>query len=386
MTGTPFLGFDVVRRGGVLFIALESASEIAIRLHAVIETRGVLTGCAPSAWIESCPSLLRANAVEELGKIIAQVASKLERDFGLPLVLIIIDTVVLAAKYAKEGAENDTPTNAALMDAMEQIARKARCFVFGVDHFGKDVSTGTRGASAKEDNAHVVIALLGERAITGEMTNARLVLRKRRSGGPSGLEFPFTPRVVDMGLDERGKPITTLVLVWGTAATPKPLAKDKDSWGQSKSIKLLRRTLMNLLADQGVDLKPWADGPMVRALKLDLVREEFCKAWYVEGDDAKAKRQAKIAAFRRAVTDAVDKGVLVSREIDGQDFVWVAERRNEATNGREGETTASVPFMITLAMKEQLRARGYGDDAIRNMTPTRTQEILAGAMPNAPDA
>ena len=39
MTGEPFLGFDIVRRGGVLFIAQEGASEIPIRLQGVIEAR-----------------------------------------------------------------------------------------------------------------------------------------------------------------------------------------------------------------------------------------------------------------------------------------------------------------------------------------------------------
>ena len=40
MSGAPFLGFDVVRRGGVAFLALEGQSEIPVRLQAVIDRRG----------------------------------------------------------------------------------------------------------------------------------------------------------------------------------------------------------------------------------------------------------------------------------------------------------------------------------------------------------
>jgi hypothetical protein len=40
-------------------------------------------------------------------------------------------------------------------------------------------------------------------------------------------------------------------------------------------------------------------------------------------------------------------------------------------------TATGIPFMITGAMKERLRARGYSDDAIANMTPMQAHEILA---------
>src|SRR5262249_10861964 len=43
-------------------------------------------------------------------------------------------------------------------------------------------------------------------------------------------------------------------------------------------------------------------------------------------------------------------------------------------------TTASIPFMITAAMKVQLSALGYSDDDIRNMTPKQAHEIL-GPLP-----
>lgn len=48
-----------------------------------------------------------------------------------------------------------------------------------------------------------------------------------------------------------------------------------------------------------------------------------------------------------------------------------------APNRNQSEGTASVPFMITQAMKEQLRVRGYTPDAIANLTPARAHEILA---------
>jgi ABC-type cobalamin/Fe3+-siderophores transport system ATPase subunit len=69
------------------------------------------------------------------------------------------------------------------------------CFVPGIDHFGKAVETGTRGTSAKEAAADVVIAMLGDRSIAGEVSNTRLAMRKRRSG-PAGEEYAFTARTV----------------------------------------------------------------------------------------------------------------------------------------------------------------------------------------------
>lgn len=322
MTGTPFLGFDAVRRGGVLFIALEGQNEVAIRLQGVLDHKGSgKPQPAPFAWVETCPPLLATNAVEELTKITDQVAARLKADFDLPLAMVVIDTMVLAAGYTKDGADNDTATTNAVLLTMSRLAVKAGCFVFGVDHFGKNVDVGTRGNSVKEGNADVVLALLGDKAITGEVSNCRLALRKRR-GGANGQEFPFTPRVVDMGRDRNKQPMTTLVLDWGKTAAA-TARTGKDDWGKGKGVKLLRRIVMSLLVDQGVELKPWADSPMVRALKLEMVRAEFFKAHYVAAETGKAKQNAKRMAFQRAVEAAVARGVIATREIVDTEYVWL---------------------------------------------------------------
>src|SRR5205823_5831246 len=171
----------------------EGQTEVPIRLQALIDHKGGgKPERAPFAWIETCPPLLAASAVGELTKIADRVASKLTTDFGLPLSMVMIDTMVLAAGYQRDGADNDTATTNAVMLTMSRLAAKMGCFVFGVDHFGKDVNVGTRGNSVKEGNADVILALLGDRAIAGEVSNCRLALRKQR-GGQNGQEFSFRP-------------------------------------------------------------------------------------------------------------------------------------------------------------------------------------------------
>jgi len=214
MSGEPFLGYEVVRRGGVLFIAIEGTYEVPIRLQGVIEDRGKMTGPAPFAWI--CPPLIAKNAAGEICKIAEAIAKGLEQRFGVPLVLIIIDTVIAGSGYSKAGEENDAAAGQAIMNTLRAVAQRMRCFVFGVDHFGKAIETGTRGTSAKEGSADVVLAMLGDKAVSGEVTNTRLSLRKRR-GGPNGEEHPFRIRVKPMDVDAFGKPMSTLVLDWSAA-------------------------------------------------------------------------------------------------------------------------------------------------------------------------
>jgi hypothetical protein len=208
---------------------------------------------------------------------------------------------------------------------MAELATKAGCFVFGIDHFGKNIDVGTRGNSVKEGNADVVLALLGDRAITGEISNTKLAIRKRR-GGANGQEFPFRTQTVDMGTDRHGKPVTTLVLDWG--ATAEPPKGRKDDWGKGGG-KLLRQIIMSLLADRGIDLRPFTDGPVVKALKVDHVRAEFFKRRGAEGETEEARHRAKRVAFRRALDAAVDRGVIATREVEESEYVWLVSARVE---------------------------------------------------------
>jgi AAA domain len=323
MSGEPFLGYDVMRRGGVLFMALEGTDEVAIRLQGVIGHRGRIKGRAPFAWIETCPPLIGKNAADEICKLVEPIAKQFDQRFGLPFVLIIVDTMIAGAGYNRDGQENDAAAGQAVMQTLKEVAKQMRCFVFGVDHFGKSIETGTRGTSAKESSADVVLAMLGDRGVSGEVTNTRLALRKRR-GGANGEEHPFAVRKVEMGVDKFGKPMSTLVLDWGRP-TEKPHPSDAKGQHWSKATRRLRQILMTIIADHGRDCQPYSAGPTVRACDLDLVRHEFYRQHPADGDE-KQKTETRRQAFYRAAKVAQEANLIAIREINGVQLVWLTKR------------------------------------------------------------
>jgi hypothetical protein len=317
MAGPPFAGrFTVKRRGGVAYFAMEGAGGLKSRLNAIARERQV-SGELPFAWRTDCPPLTASDALDQLVRMAEQAEQEIKRRFRLPLVLIYIDTMVAAAGYTSAGDDNDAAVSQKIMSVLSSLSRQTGALVLGIDHFGKVVETGTRGSSNKEGHADTVLALLADRELNGTIGNTRLALRKQRDG-ISGLELPFTPRDVQIGTDEDGDAITRKVLDWDTRATAKPDAK----W--SKSLLLLRR-IMTMLVDAGSDVRPFADGPMVRAVDLKLIRTEFYKQYPADGDE-KQKADLRRKAFGRTIKDAQAKLLIAIREMDGVQLVWLAAK------------------------------------------------------------
>lgn len=322
MAGGRFVDHVVLRRGGVLYIAVEGASEIEVRLQAVLETKHPQIERAPFAWTDQCPPLVERDSGAALAAMALQAAERMQSEFKLPLALIIIDTIVAAAGFSRSGEENDAALGQAIMRQLAKLAQLTGTFVLGIDHFGKAAETGTRGSSAKEGAADTVLALLGDKAITGAVTATRMVLRKSRAGA-SGQEFPFSVRLVALGVDDNGRPSTSLVIDWLQAA-PKANAEGA---GWSKSLRLLQRALMNVLVEHGSDQQPFPDGPVVRAVDIEIVRTEFYKSYAADGD-ATQKQNAKRQAFNRAIRDAQERSLVGVREVGATTLIWLV--RGEA--------------------------------------------------------
>ena len=82
---------------------------------------------------------------------------------------------------------------------------------------------------------------------------------------------------------------------------------------------------MNVLADHGIDQRPFPDGPVVRAVDQEVTRVEFYRSYPASAEAEPQKRaDARKKAFKRAIDDAQVRGLIGVREIDGTVFIWLA--------------------------------------------------------------
>src|SRR5262245_37044681 len=333
MTAQPFLGGMIKRQCGVLFLAAEGADEMRLRINAAVREKCGAMPRAPFRWYETAPVLLHKGAVEKLVAMARQAEASLIAEFGLPLGLIIIDTIVVSAGYPQPGAESDPAVTQTVMNVLKEVARQLNCFVLGVDHYGKDVAAGTRGSSAKEASADLVLACLGDREQSGSVTNTRLAVRKCR-GGPQGQEFYFAVRrVEDPVLDEDGDPITTLVIDW--VVTPAAAATPQDPWAKPKrqdqrtAALRLKRVLMAILAEQGVELAIPPDGPIVRMVDQKFVRKAFYACTPTDEGTPERKGHFRRQKFLRALDWAEDEQLIAVTEINGVTYLRLIRPREE---------------------------------------------------------
>jgi hypothetical protein len=275
MGNLPFAGrYYIKRPGAVLYLALEGAGMLPTRLSA-IATHSSVSGPLPFAWRGDCPPLTAKNAAEAA-----------------------VQRVMTALRYTSQ---------------------RTGALVVGIDHFGKVVETGTRGSSAKEGAADTVIAVLADRELGGGVRNTRLAVRKQRDG-VSGFEIPFTVRMVETGTDDDGDPVTAPVIDW---QAPQQTPQADPRW--TASMQVLRHVLTTTLVDCGQVVRPFTDGPEVRACDLEQVRPEFYRQYPADGTEQQ-KAQARRKAFSRSVKEAQARGMVASREVDGVQLIWLATK------------------------------------------------------------
>jgi hypothetical protein len=334
MTGEPFAGRKVLRRGGVLFIAPEGAFEIPVRLRglvagkiagtalaqAVLGQRSVDPDDLPFAWVEECPRLVEADSVEHLALTAEAAAAEMRERYDLPLVLIIIDTVAAGAGFDDENSAAETQK---VMNALEALSHRTGAFVLGVDHFGKAVETGTRGSSAKEAAADTVLAMLANKDEAGNVSNTRMAVRKVR-GARTGIETPYSLEVVEIGTDRFGEPITTCVVSWQEGRGEAAAAAVKERW--PATLKVFRQALTNAVDEHGIRAWPYGqESQEQKAVPFEKVRAAFYSAYRADGATEAARSEAKRKSFNRAVKMALERSLVGSIELQGIDHLWLVQ-------------------------------------------------------------
>ena len=194
--GRDFRGELEVDRGAVVYVALEGAYGVRNRVEA-LKRAGLLPDGSPLYLCFAPVSLLTPGHAERLAATVKAVAAQ----SALPCRLVVLDTLARAMPGGDENKGADMGTAVAAIDAV-RLATGAH--VATVHHCGKDEARGARGHSslrAAVDTEIEISRADGESVSTVRITKQRDL--------PAGEPMPFTLESVTLGLDRRGKPITS---------------------------------------------------------------------------------------------------------------------------------------------------------------------------------
>jgi hypothetical protein len=131
--------------------------------------------------------------------------------------------------------------------------------------------------------------------------------------------------------DEDGDKITTMVVDWLPPGTAQSAAPPDDPWAlacrqqdQRTAMLRLKRVIMTILAERGVDLPIPPDGPVVRVVDQEIVREVFYGCTPAEdGKTPKQQRQVRHAQFKRARDRAEQNGLISVGNIGKVTYLWL---------------------------------------------------------------
>lgn len=305
--GLPWHGRATVA-GGVLYVALEGGGAFRNRVSAwFMDHPEVNQNKIPFAAVTAPLRLIEPGRAEELIETI--------RDAWPPewpaVVLVVVDTVSRALAGADE---NDSAAMGALVAVIDAIRAATGAAVLGVHHTGKDTTRGARGHSllrAAVDTEIEVSATGDDRAAT---------VTKQRDLA-SGARIGFRLRVVELGRDLTGEPVTSCVVDPAEAGAGRPSM----SRGETGAL----RVLQSLIAAEG---KPLPAGPGfpcgLRSVLESRWRDE-CYARRLPSNAPEANSRAK--GFRRAFHGLQEAGAVAAR--DG--LVWATA----ASSGDRGQGT-----------------------------------------------
>jgi hypothetical protein len=200
--GMDWHGRRVRAAAPVLYVGLEGVEGLRKRIDAARRKLGDPGKMFARLTVQTPLNKSKAGAAGQ--KEIIEAAKELEAANGMPVGLIVIDTVA----WAMHGDdENSTQDMNSFVGRMREISHATSAAVTAVHHPGKDETRGMRGSYVLYNGVDVVMKV----EAIGETPQKRLFAEKVRDGS-GGEVFTFTLPIVELGTDDDGDPITTRVL------------------------------------------------------------------------------------------------------------------------------------------------------------------------------
>jgi hypothetical protein len=188
-----------VEQGAVIYIALEGRQGARNRIKAM-QKRGILPKDAPFYVCSSPVSLLDPSHPAVIKRLIEAVAL----EAGVPVRLVIIDTMARAMAGGDENSGEDMGKAVKSIDAVKESTGAHVCVIH---HCGKDAARGARGHSSLRAAIDTEIEIT---STEGDKYRTATVVKQRDLAPRAPLCFSLD--VVEVGINRRGKIITSCVV------------------------------------------------------------------------------------------------------------------------------------------------------------------------------
>jgi hypothetical protein len=275
-----------VDQRGVIYCVLEGGIGFRNRVAAWKEKTGLDDQTLPFAVVPVQLNLLDPAA--DTDRLIAAIQLAAER-IGIPVGLVIIDTL---ARALAGGNENGPEDMGLLVANMDRIRAKTDAAIMFIHHSGKDQAKGARGHSSLQAAIDTEIEIAHD-AIAKRHT-ATVVKQRDLAKGDV---FRFTLRAVELGCNRFGEPVTTCVVDASEASA----AATQTGGHGFLSVQKMRalEVLTDLIATEG-ETGRLGLPDQVASVSGSRWREEFYDRT-MPGSDAEAQRKA----FSRASNELI---------------------------------------------------------------------------------
>lgn len=270
-SGSRWFGYKV-NRCSVAYVYLEGEAGLSVRLRAYAQKGDIPKGID---FIDQPLNLLDPKDIKELIEVL--------RFDGFSHGIIILDTLNRAAPGLDENSSVDMGK---AISAVKAIQQALGGLVLMVHHTGKDATKGLRGHSS----LHAALDAAIEVRRSGDQREWSVAKAK---DGADGVCHAFNLRVVDMGSDHDGDPITSCLIE--PAMEKSPI--------RSKALSAAQQFGMDTF--MAAASKNITGGDLTVRAHIDEWRDEYYQRSAAE--NAESKRRA----FNRARKDLINLGKLV---------------------------------------------------------------------------
>jgi hypothetical protein len=299
------LGLDFrgkrVKQGAIVYCAFEGQAGVQTRIEGWC--RSFLPEDRDRSTVPFFIQTLRLALVDDHPELIEAVVRCLG---GISPAAIILDTL----NKSITGSESSDVDMGNYISAAETIREAFKCAVIIVHHCGWDASR-LRGHSSLRGalDAEIVVSKRGD-IVTTEVIELK--------DGEAGFSFASQLKIVDLGFDDDGDPITTCIMepyegVPSPKTTRTPTVADitfDDAFNEISCKNKISHAVNQ-------------DGPKVAAVLVHEVEAEFKRRHITDSGDARRGTEAKKKAWQRALEQALKKrNYAGENRPDGAALLW----------------------------------------------------------------